>query len=110
MHPTRPKPPTRPAERLETARQAIAEALRAADEPLSAKDISGQVGLPEKDVYAHLEHLMRSDKGTGHRLRVVPARCKECGFEFVKRDRLTKPGKCPLCASTRIEPPRFAED
>jgi len=38
---------------------------------------------------------------------VVPARCRNCGYEFRGRERLRKPSKCPRCHSERIEPPRF---
>jgi predicted Zn-ribbon and HTH transcriptional regulator len=38
---------------------------------------------------------------------VEPARCQVCGFVFKKRDRLTSPGRCPSCRSSRIEEPLF---
>jgi len=63
------------------------------------------VGIPEKEVYAHLEHVQRSLKKD---LAITPARCKKCGFVFRKRDRLTKPGRCPVCKGQSIEEPMFS--
>lgn len=73
----------------------------------TARDLSSRLGVPEKDIAHHLEHLERSVRGTGGRLEVEPATCVSCGFVFRKRDRLTRPTSCPLCHGERIEPPRF---
>lgn len=94
--------PHLPPERHATPRQALLECLDAT--PRSARELSGEAGLSEKDVYQHLEHLQRSHK----ELRVEAASCLQCGFRFKKRDRLSKPGRCPLCRATRIDPPRFS--
>lgn len=75
----------------------------------SAKDISREAGIPEKDVYGHLEHIRKSLKSLKQAgLRVTPAECKKCGFVFKKRERLTKPGKCPVCRGTSILEPLFS--
>lgn len=73
----------------------------------TSRDLSSRLGVPEKDIAHHLEHLERSLRGTGGRLQVEPASCVACGFVFRKRERLTRPTSCPLCNSERIEPPRF---
>jgi predicted Zn-ribbon and HTH transcriptional regulator len=39
---------------------------------------------------------------------VTPATCRDCHFVFHKRTRLTRPGKCPLCRSTRLSEPMFS--
>lgn len=98
----KPKLPAEPQERRETIRQAIIAALDSAD--LSAKDISQEVGISEKDVYEHLEHIRKTLKGG---LKVHPATCMKCGFVFRKRDRLKKPGKCPVCSGESISLPLF---
>jgi predicted Zn-ribbon and HTH transcriptional regulator len=36
-----------------------------------------------------------------YRAIIKPAKCKKCGFVFHK-DKLHKPGKCPMCHSTWI--------
>ena len=88
-----------------TLREELAEALRRA--PATARDLSRDVGLREKDVAEHLGHLARSLEGRGERLEVEPATCIACGYAFRDRRRLTRPGACPRCRSTRIDPPLF---
>ena len=77
-------------------------------EPLSARDISGALHIPEKEVYGHLEHIRRSIHGSGQTLEITPAECRSCGFLFAKRDRLTSPGRCPVCRSEAVYEPLFA--
>ncbi len=89
-------------------RGALEAALAAAPEHgLTSKDLSALVGISEKDVAGHLEHLEKSLKAQGMRLEVLPASCIGCGFRFKDRRRLTRPGACPECRSTRIDPPAF---
>lgn len=95
-------PPVREA----TARQRIAEVLRSA--PAGISDISVGAGVSERQVPVHLEHLKKSLKASGEKLVVKPAQCRECGFEFTKRERKSKPGRCPVCRSTRIAEPVFS--
>jgi len=75
---------------------------------LTAREMSVRVGVPEKQVAGHLEHLRRSLKAGGERLRVDPPRCLDCGFSFRKRERLSRPSRCPVCRGERLDPPRFA--
>ncbi|MCM0084487.1 transcriptional regulator [Geomonas sp. Red32] len=96
------KRPTTPVERPETLRQEIVALLTG--EILTAKDLSGQMGISEKDVLDHLEHVRTALQGE---LAVVPAQCLDCGFEFRKRERLKAPGKCPVCRGERITDPSF---
>ncbi len=101
----KPKEPFVPVERHDTIRHEILAILQ--DQTLSAKDISGEVHIPEKDVYEHLEHIERSTHATGHHLTVIPAECEKCGFVFKKRKRLKKPGRCPVCKGEKIREPLF---
>jgi predicted Zn-ribbon and HTH transcriptional regulator len=101
----RMKPPPKPSPRTETIREALASALREA--PMTARELSARVGIRERDVAEHLEHLARSLEARGDALRVVPASCVECGYVFRKRERLSRPSACPSCRSTRIDPPAF---
>jgi predicted Zn-ribbon and HTH transcriptional regulator len=98
----KPQPP----ERTETVRDAIAAELRG--QPLTARELSERVRIPEREVADHLDHLARSARGRGERLVVAPPRCLACGFAFDVRERFTRPGKCPSCRATRIAPPRFS--
>ncbi|WP_027367216.1 transcriptional regulator [Desulfocurvibacter africanus] len=99
------KGPYIPPERGATERRTIMDLLR--DEPMTAKDLSAEAGIAEKRVLDALEHIRRSAPSQGLRLVVEPARCRSCGFAFAKRDRLGKPGHCPMCKKTFIEEPKF---
>ena len=103
QHPRQPAVP-RPAG--ETLRRAISELIL--DQPLSVREISVQAHITEKDVYGHLEHIRHTLHAEGDHLEVTPAECRSCGFVFAKRDRLTPPGKCPICRCETIFEPLFA--
>lgn len=94
-----------PEARGQTIRRALEDALR--EEPLSARELSQRVGIEERAVAAHLEHLERSLKSSHQKLEVLPARCVACGFVFRKRERKARPSRCAACKSERVEPPRF---
>ena len=99
-----PIPPPRSA----TLRGALeAELALAPETGLTAKELSARVGIPEKDVPGHLEHLEKSLRAGGAALEVIAAECLACGYVFEDRKRLTRPGSCPECRATRIEPPAF---
>ncbi len=101
------KEPAAPEERYETLRHRIVTLLKEGG-PLSGKDLSNELRIPEKDVYEHLEHIRKTMNKGEYKLVVAPARCSKCGFVFRKRGRLKKPGKCPLCRSEFVEPPLFS--
>jgi predicted Zn-ribbon and HTH transcriptional regulator len=94
-----------PSERGRTIRDALAKALRTGW--LSAQQLSSVVGISEKAVPGHLEHLRKSAKGAAERLEIEPSMCLKCDYVFEHRDRLTRPSRCPACKSERISPPRF---
>lgn len=94
-----------PAPRAATVRQALIDALRG--QSLDAHELSYLVSIREKDVAEHLEHIARSLGRGGERLVVEPASCQECGFSFKKREKLSRPSRCPKCQSERITAPRF---
>jgi transcriptional regulator len=89
----------------ETIRQQLRQALTG--RTLSAKELSGLLSVPEKDVHGHLEHLRRSLQPSARGLVIIPARCRKCGFVFEKREKLKKPGRCPRCRETLISEPLF---
>lgn len=102
------KKPFIPAERRETIRQNIISILRGhRGQNLSAKGISAHVSASEKQVYEHLGHIRQTIKKE-YQLIITPAECKKCGFIFKKRERLKKPGKCPVCRSESILEPLFS--
>lgn len=102
-HPSEPEVPRASGD---TLRRAIITALESG--PLTARDLSAEVHIPEKEVYDHLEHLRRTLTVQGRRLIVAPSECKKCGFVFEKRERLTRPGKCPVCRGESISAPRYS--
>lgn len=89
-----------------TIREDIIELLL--QKELDAREISGQVGVSEKDVTEHLNHISRSLANRGLKLIITPAQCYACGYTFKDRSRPKKPGKCPKCRSEHIDPPRFS--
>ncbi len=100
------KEPFIPVARHETIRQRIASLLEG--KTYSARDLSVEAGISEKDVYEHLEHIQKTVGKGGRSFIVVPAECRMCNFVFRKRDRLKKPGKCPVCRSETIQEPLFS--
>jgi len=88
-----------------TLRQAMKELL--AEQPRSSLELSQLLSQSEKEVLDHLAHLARAP-GPGKRFHLIPSVCKNCGFVFRKRDRLTRPSRCPLCQHQSISRPRFA--
>ena len=96
-----------PPERKGTVRQEIT-ALLEDSQSLTAKDISAEVRIPEKEVYGHLEHIRKSLNKTGRHLHIKPAECLKCGFIFSKRDRPKTPGRCPVCHEEHIQEPFFS--
>ena len=102
---SRPKEPSVPSPKFATVRKEIIAVLER--EACTAKELSGEVKIPEKEVYEQLEHIRRSIVGTTRHLVVTPASCRKCGFQFSKRERLKKPGKCPVCRGEAIRDPVF---
>lgn len=100
------KEPFIPSAKQDTIRHEILALLK--EQELSAKEISAEVRISEAEVLDHLEHIRVMVRKEKAHIVVTPAACKKCGFVFKKRDRLTKPGKCPLCRCEQIREPRFA--
>jgi predicted Zn-ribbon and HTH transcriptional regulator len=96
------KEPVIPARRMVTVRQDIISAL--AGRSISARDISASVRVSEKEVYGHLEHIKKSKELN---LKITPAVCRKCGFVFRKRERLKRPGRCPVCKGESMQEPLF---
>jgi predicted Zn-ribbon and HTH transcriptional regulator len=101
----RPKEPTAPRESHETTRHAIMAEISLG--PCSARDISSSVRISEREVAVHLEHIRKSIVPSEKHLTVIPAECKKCGFVFAKREKLKRPGKCPVCKGESIQEPLF---
>jgi len=94
-----------PTARVETIRTSIQRVLE--EGPATARDLSKAVGIREAEVAPHLEHLERSLRRQGRRLRIEPCLCLDCEFEFKQRKRFTRPGRCPECHGRRLTLPVF---
>lgn len=70
-------------------------------EPRSASSLARELGLRRGEIEEDLRHALRSAAAAGHRIEVIPARCKDCEFTFGS-DRLVKPGRCPSCKGSRL--------
>ncbi len=75
-------------------------------ETLTAQELAKHFDVKQKDIEDELEHIFKSIKKEGMKLKITPAQCRKCGFTF-KRDKMDKPGKCPECKGTWIAAPRF---
>jgi predicted Zn-ribbon and HTH transcriptional regulator len=85
-----------------TIRRALIDLLT--PEPQSVSALALQLGLRRGDIEEDLRHAVRSARAAGHRIDVIPARCKDCGFVFGD-GRLAKPGRCPSCKGSRLFEP-----
>jgi len=90
---------------MPTIRQKIISLL--SNEELTAREISGQVGISEKEVNEHLTHIARSLSSQNKQLVVTPAYCLACGYVFEDRKRFARPGRCPHCKKSHINSPAF---
>lgn len=90
---------------MTTIRQDMIELLSQGN--CSARDISQILGIREKEVYPHLEHIARSVAAQKKKLHVEAAQCIACEYRFKDRKRFTRPTKCPVCKSERISEPLY---
>lgn len=70
---------------------------------MDARDLSQALGIREKEVYDHLDHIARSLAIQGKRVHMKPCRCLSCGYVFQDRKRFQRPGRCPRCKEGHIE-------
>ncbi|MBU0961747.1 MAG: ArsR family transcriptional regulator [Proteobacteria bacterium] len=89
-----------PEERSLTIRAEILRLLE--DGELTVGELSKAIRKSEKELYDHLQHLLWAKS-----LVIIPAECLKCGYRFSKREKVKKPGKCPLCKGTHIRQPLF---
>ena len=74
----------------------------------SSRQLAELVGVPERQVEDHLTHITKSvARDRTRRFVLEPSRCRDCGFVFRERTRLTRPSRCPRCRSEAISPPRY---
>ena len=83
-------------------REALLRHLR--EGPRTAHELSGLVGIPEKQVADHLAHVARSLRRTAERLRVDPAQCRDCGFVSGSGPASTGPRPAPFVGISTLDP------
>jgi transcriptional regulator len=101
-----PKEPAIPVSMHNTVRHEILSVLEQGLR--SAGEISREVRISEREVYDHLEHIRKTASRSAKHLIITPAECRRCGFIFSKRERLRKPGRCPLCRGESIKESLFS--
>ena len=88
-----------------TIRRQIIEVLK--KDNVSALELSQLIGIREREVYDHLDHIKRTISSKKENFIVTPSSCLKCGYKFAQRARLTKPSRCPLCKGTRLTRPTY---
>jgi hypothetical protein len=75
---------------------------------LSSRQLAQLLGIAERQVEAHLTHVVRTvERDRSRRFVLEPATCPDCGFVFRGRTRLTRPSRCPRCRGEHITAPRY---
>jgi transcriptional regulator len=74
-------------------------------QPRSVSWLARELGFRRAGVEEDLRHAILSAQAAGHRIVVIPARCRSCGSTFDEQ-KLSKPGKCPSCRGTRLYEPQ----
>jgi len=83
-------------------RKELAEKIR--NRPTAVKEIARAVRRTPKEIAEDLEHLAKSLKRTDEHIRVKPATCRKCQFEFSETT-YHRPSKCPECKGTWLSDP-----
>lgn len=84
-----------------TVRQGMVARMMQA--PMDVRELAAALEIREADAADHLEHIARSLRAQGRSLQIKPAYCRECDYLFRKRQRFTRPGRCPHCKSTWVQ-------
>jgi transcriptional regulator len=74
---------------------------------MTARELSEELQVQEKEVYEHLPHVERSVEASGDQFILIPSTCLLCGYVFEDRRRLTRPGRCPKCKRSKLQNPSF---
>ena len=91
--------------RQTTIRRQLMAMLQAG--PCGVRELSQEMHLREKEIYAHLVHVEQTLRSLGKHLAIDPSVCLHCGFVFKSRSRPQPPGRCPQCKQTHIRRPTY---
>ncbi len=86
---------------MPTIRQQLIALLE--DNDMTAREISRELHISEKEVFSHLQHIRKTVKALKKKLKIQPFECLHCGYVFKDRNRLSPPGRCPKCKQSRIK-------
>ncbi len=89
-----------------TIRQRMKELL--CDGDWNGIELSQALSIEERLVYEHLHHVKKSLVQGKGRFVVQPYQCQSCDYTFKSRDRLDRPGRCPMCRNSHIAMARFS--
>ena len=101
-----------PEEEL-TRREKIMRLLEESDHFMTVDELAYILEIKGKErriIYEDLIHIAKSVRAIsqGRKMLIMqPPRCRKCGFVFTGFKKPSKPGRCPKCYSTWIEPPKF---
>jgi len=78
---------------------------------LSPYQLAQRLGIPERQVEDHLNHVAKTiARDRTRRFVLEPSTCPDCGYVFLDRRKLTKPSRCPRCKGEHITAPRCGID
>jgi predicted Zn-ribbon and HTH transcriptional regulator len=90
----------------QTPRQRIIDLI--AGTRLTSNQLAQLVGIPERQVEEHLEHVVKTvARDRTRRFILEASTCQDCDFVFKDRRRLTRPSRFPRCRSEGITAPRY---
>ncbi len=92
-----------------TPRQRMIELLEGAR--LTSNQLARMLGIPERQVEDHLEHVVKTvARDRARRFVLEPSTCPDCEYLFRDRTKLTRPSRCPRCHGEGITAPRYGID
>ncbi len=75
--------------------------------PHTLEELAELLEVKPKDVEDDLRHLLRSLRHQPYKAVIIPPRCRQCGFDRFKSEKLHKPSRCPECKGTFVEAPQI---
>lgn len=90
---------------IETRRRELVEVL--GKDKKTVKQLADLFRVEPKFILEDLKHISISLKNVHKKLKEQFPLCNICGYEFRKREKLSRPSKCPKCRSEDITEPVF---
>lgn len=96
-----------------TRREKIMRILEESDHFMTIDELAYILEIKGKErrrLYEDIIHIAKSVRAISRGTKMLvmqPPQCRKCGFVFTSQKKPSKPGRCPKCYSTWIEPPKF---